>query len=130
LRENLNVSNPYYHTTGDTIGGGFNAYTMVYQGVRAAVATIASLAIPYRTHIAEPATVPVRHTGIRVKATIVTGRRLKVELAEPLRGTAVIRVYDIRRALPAFDRDGLRPRSCGGSRVAGPDDTRGLLHTT
>lgn len=46
-RENLNVSNPYYHTTGDTIGGGFNALTMCYEGIKAAVATIASLAKPY-----------------------------------------------------------------------------------
>ncbi len=46
-RENLNVSNPYYHTTGDTIGGGFNALSMCYEGIKATVATIASLAKPY-----------------------------------------------------------------------------------
>lgn len=46
-RENLAISNPYYHTTGDTIGGGFNAYTMCFEGIRAALATVATLAVPY-----------------------------------------------------------------------------------
>lgn len=61
-RENLNVSNPYYHTTGDTIGGGFNNLEFCGEVIKASVATVASLANPqmvglsdinYRTKLAE-----------------------------------------------------------------------------
>ena len=45
-RENLNVSNPYYHTTGDTIGGGFNNLEFCTEVIKASVATVASLAKP------------------------------------------------------------------------------------
>lgn len=46
LRENLNLFNPYYHTTGDTIGAGFNDLNFVTEVVKATLATLASLAEP------------------------------------------------------------------------------------
>ncbi|MEO0104602.1 MAG: M20/M25/M40 family metallo-hydrolase [candidate division WOR-3 bacterium] len=46
IRENLNINNPYYHTTGDTIGAGFNDLNLVYEITKAAIATIASLSNP------------------------------------------------------------------------------------
>lgn len=52
-RENLNVANPYYHTTGDTIGGGFNSLNLCTEVIKAAVATIASLAQPINVGISE-----------------------------------------------------------------------------
>ncbi len=45
-RENLNVSNPYYHTNGDTVGGGFNNLEFCTEVIKASVATVASLAKP------------------------------------------------------------------------------------
>ena len=45
-RENLNVSNPYYHRTGDTIGSGFNNLEFCSEVIKASVATVACLAIP------------------------------------------------------------------------------------
>lgn len=45
-RENLNVSNPYYHTTGDTIGGGFNNLAFCTEVIKASVATVTCLAKP------------------------------------------------------------------------------------
>jgi len=44
VRENLNVYNPFYHTTGDTIGGGFNDLNFVTEIAKSSLATIASLA--------------------------------------------------------------------------------------
>ncbi len=96
-RENLNVSNPYYHTIGDTIGGGLNAYTMVYQGVRAAVATIASLAIPYRTAVAEQNQARPGLIALEVMPNPAYGRVvLKVRLAPGRTGErAELRIYDV-----------------------------------
>jgi hypothetical protein len=45
-RENLNIANPYYHTTGDSIGGGFNSLNLCTEVIEATVATVTSLAIP------------------------------------------------------------------------------------
>lgn len=52
-RENLNINNPYYHTTGDSIGGGFNALNLCTDVIKAAVATVTSLAMPVGTGIME-----------------------------------------------------------------------------
>jgi len=96
-RENLNVSNPYYHTIGDTIGGGLNAYTMVHQGVRAAVATIASLAIPYRTAVAEENQDGPRLMALEVMPNPAHSKVvLKVRLA-PARAKerAQLKIYDV-----------------------------------
>lgn len=82
-RENLNVTNPYYHTTGDTIGGGFNAVTMCYQGVRAAVATIASLAIPYRTHVGEENREFAADFKLEVYPTVRVRKHLKLSYVLP-----------------------------------------------
>lgn len=52
-RENLNLNNPYYHTTGDTIGGGFNHLNFCTEVIKASIATVASLAQPINISIAE-----------------------------------------------------------------------------
>ncbi len=52
-RENLNVNNPYYHTIGDTIGGGFNNLEFCTEVIKASIATIASLAKPVLVGIEE-----------------------------------------------------------------------------
>ncbi len=51
IRENLNINNPYYHTNGDTIGGGFNDLNLVYEITKATIATIASLSNPISSNI-------------------------------------------------------------------------------
>lgn len=51
VRENLNINNPYYHTNGDTIGGGFNDLNLVYETTKGVIATIASLSIPISSSI-------------------------------------------------------------------------------
>jgi len=53
IRENLNLNNPYYHTTGDTIGGGFNDLDFVTKVIKACVATLASLAKPLPVSVPE-----------------------------------------------------------------------------
>jgi|GEM_PF-5263140 len=45
LIEDEDVPNPYYHTIGDTIGGGYNNNTFATEVIKAEVATIASLSI-------------------------------------------------------------------------------------
>ncbi len=53
IRENLNLSNPYYHTPGDTIGAGFNDLNFVTKVIKASLATVASLSEPYPVGIKE-----------------------------------------------------------------------------
>ncbi len=86
-RENLNVSNPYYHTTGDSIGGGFNAYTMCFEGIRAAVATIASLAVPYRTRIDEAHKFKNRDRELKICPSIVSSRTFSLNYYVQRSGT-------------------------------------------
>ncbi len=94
-RENLNVSNPYYHTTGDTIGGGFNAQTMFYQGVRAAVATIASLAIPYRTGIANDFNGKVLDAEFNLYPSVIRAQKLKIRYVIPYSTTLKFVLYNV-----------------------------------
>lgn len=63
IRENLNLSNPYYHTTGDTIGGGFNDLNFVTEVIKATLATLASLAEPIQVGIKELKSSPINSRG-------------------------------------------------------------------
>lgn len=49
LIEDENVPNPFYHTIGDTIGGGYNDNLFATEVIKAEVATIASLSILSRS---------------------------------------------------------------------------------
>lgn len=82
-RENLSVSNPYYHTTGDTIGGGFNALTMCYEGIKAAVATVASLAKPYISTAVGEQISQKGNLKIEIHPRIVRNERLKIYFSTP-----------------------------------------------
>lgn len=95
-RENINVSNPYYHTTGDSIGGGYNADTMVFEGIKAALATVATLAIPY----GQPGCVeneqiePANQLRLEVFPTVQTQATIKIVGYMPLTGKATLSLYD------------------------------------
>ncbi len=93
-RENLAVSNPYYHTTGDTIGAGFNALEMCYQGIRAGIATIAALAVPYYpTAVAEPSgSIPDGPAIIHSPTIIRRGRSWNVTVRAT--GPFILETYD------------------------------------
>jgi len=95
-RENLNVSNPYYHTTGDSIGGGYNADTMCFEGIKAALATVATLAIPYgQTGSAENDQIePANRLRLEVFPTIQTQATIKIVGYMPLSGKATLSLYD------------------------------------
>jgi hypothetical protein len=51
--EDFWVTNPYYHTPGDTIGAGFNDLALCTEATKAEIAALALLAIPYSTGITE-----------------------------------------------------------------------------
>lgn len=95
-RENINVSNPYYHTTGDSIGGGYNADTMCFEGIKAALATVATLAIPYgQTGSAENDQIePANRLRLEVFPTIQTQATIKIVGYMPLTGKATLSLYD------------------------------------
>ncbi len=95
-RENLNVSNPYYHTTGDSIGGGYNADTMCFEGIKAALATVATLAIPYgQTGREENDQVEsVNRLRLEIFPTVQTQGMIKIVGHIPLSGRATFNFYD------------------------------------
>ncbi len=106
-RENLNVSNPYYHTTGDSIGGGYNADTMVFEGIKAALATVATLAIPYgQTGSAENYQIePANRLRLEVVPTVQTQGTIKIVGYMPLTSKATLSLYDaVGRTIVKYKR--------------------------
>jgi len=97
-RENVYVSNPYYHTTGDSIGCGYNADTMCFQGIRASLATVATLAIPYeQTSVTEaPAQEQRGQLTVQVAPSILSsGSLVKVSGYLPGSEKAVISFHNV-----------------------------------
>jgi hypothetical protein len=93
--------NPYYHTPGDSIGGGYNNNAFCTEVIKAGVAALATLG--------EPASVSVRSYDL-LNVGFVGAPRLTLE-QNPVRGSARIR-YVLPQAssvrLEAFDRAGRR----------------------
>jgi hypothetical protein len=100
-RENLNIENPYYHMTGDTIGGGFNSLSLCTEVIKAAVATVTSLAIP---------------TGVGINETMVSVSTLRIVPNPsskliwlnftPFNDQVVINIYDVAgRVKKSFTRN-------------------------
>ena len=89
-RENLNINNPYYHTTGDSIGGGFNALNLCTDVIKAAVATVTSLAVPVGTGIMEA---KASQTAFRVTPN-PSSKIIKVEFI-PSNNRSEIKIFDI-----------------------------------
>jgi hypothetical protein len=97
-RENVYVPNPYYHTTGDSIGGGYNADTMCFKGIQASLATVATLAIPYdQTGVMqEHYHTPGCEYVLQVKPTIVrSGECARVIGYVPGSNGASVSVYNV-----------------------------------
>lgn len=95
-RENIHVSNPYYHTTGDTIGGGYNDDTLVFKGVQAALATVATLAIPWGQPAVEEhtQTEPASRLQLEIYPTIQTQGAIEIIGYMPVSGNATLSLYD------------------------------------
>jgi aminopeptidase YwaD len=89
-RENLNITNPYYHTTGDSIGGGFNALNLCTEVIKAAVATVTSLAVPVGAGITEA---KASLTAFRVTPN-PSSKIIKVEFI-PSNNKSEIKIFDI-----------------------------------
>lgn len=96
-RENLSVSNPYYHTTGDTIGGGYNADTMVFKGIKAGLATVATLAIPYYITGVTEKKLPVHKSQLHINLFPLVRKndRIKFFGYSPFSGILSIKLYDV-----------------------------------
>jgi hypothetical protein len=47
IEDDLPLPNPYYHLPGDTIGGGYNNNDFCTEVIKAMIATLAGLAVPY-----------------------------------------------------------------------------------
>ncbi|KPJ72099.1 hypothetical protein AMJ52_07485 [candidate division TA06 bacterium DG_78] len=47
IEDDLPLPNPYYHLPGDTIGGGYNNNNFCTETIKAMIATLALLAVPY-----------------------------------------------------------------------------------
>jgi hypothetical protein len=94
-------TNPFYHTPGDSIGGGYNNSSFCTEVIRAGVAALATLGEPLAT-------------GVQTYDSLAMERGSTLRLAmeqNPVRGIARIS-YDLPRAssvrLEAFDRSGRR----------------------
>lgn len=96
-RENLNVYNPYYHTTGDTIGGGYNADTMVCKGIKAALATVATLAIPYGQQASKEndQIEPASRLMLEILPVIQTQGKIDITVNIPLAGRMDMKIFDV-----------------------------------
>jgi hypothetical protein len=92
-------SNPYYHTAGDSIGGGYNNNAFCTEVIKAGVAALATLGEPLSVGVQSFDPLNPRSEG---------SPRLTLE-QNPVRGTAHIR-YVLRQAsgvkLEAYDRSG------------------------
>lgn len=89
-RENLNISNPYYHTTGDSIGGGFNALNLCTDVIKAAIATVTSLAMPVAVGITES---KVSQASFRIIPN-PSSKIIKLEFI-PSKNKSEIKIFDI-----------------------------------
>jgi hypothetical protein len=93
--------NPYYHTPGDTIGGGYNDNAFCTEVIRAGVAALATLGAPLPAGVSSSEPIDFLYGS---------APRLTLE-QNPVRGTARIK-YLLPQAsdvhLEAFDRSGRR----------------------
>ncbi len=64
------LQNPYYHQPGDTIGAGYNNNDFCTEVIKAQVAALSLMAIPYDTGIEEDVVVAANNTLLRVSPTI------------------------------------------------------------
>ncbi len=92
--EDFWVTNPYYHTPGDTIGAGYNDHTFCTEVTKAEIAALALLAIPYSTGIQELTDANTDNMQLAVWPTV--GKNLfTISLTagstEPMR----VRIYDV-----------------------------------
>ena len=83
--EDYNVPNPYYHSEGDTIGGGFEDLKLAWTCARLGVATLAALAEPVGSSVDE------RASGVP-GVSLLTGKTGFTVMAP---GLASARIYDV-----------------------------------
>jgi hypothetical protein len=93
--------NPYYHTPGDSVGGGYNNNSFCTEVIKAGVAALATLGEPLLTSVEASDSLAIERGSTP---------RLTIE-RNPVRGEALIR-YVLPQAsnvrLEAFDRSGRR----------------------
>jgi len=92
--EDFYVTNPYYHTPGDTIGAGFNDLPFCTEVTKAEIAALALLAIPYGTGIDEFVEVESENARFTVRPSI--GKNLfTVSLTTESSGPVDLRIHDV-----------------------------------
>jgi hypothetical protein len=92
--EDWGVNNPYIHTTGDTIGGGFNDLAFCTEATKAEIAALALLAVPVGPGIDELTDAGSGNTGLTIRPSIGSSIFTISFIAQSM-NNADLNIYDI-----------------------------------
>jgi len=87
------VTNPWYHTPGDTIGSGYNDNELCTETIKAQIAAVATMAIPYETGT-EELIMDSPLTGIMTIAPTVSSSHFTIQLDAAVASPALLEVFN------------------------------------
>jgi|GEM_PF-586446 len=95
--EDFGVVNPYYHTTADSIGAGYNNNDFCTETIKAQVAALSLLAVPYVIGVDEESSSIAQETAVLQIQPTVSNSFITIAFErEALPPEATITVYDVQ----------------------------------
>ncbi|UCC12523.1 MAG: M28 family peptidase [candidate division WOR-3 bacterium] len=88
------VNNPWYHTPGDTIGSGYNDHDLCTETIKAEIAAVATMAVPYETGIDEMTNGDLGTTMMTIMPT-VSASRFSVQLNATRLSDAALEIFNL-----------------------------------
>jgi hypothetical protein len=92
--EDWYVNNPWYHTPGDTIGSGYNDNDLCTETIKAQIAAVATMAVPYETGIDEMTTGELETKMMTIMPT-VSASRFNVQLNATRLSDPTLEIFNI-----------------------------------